>query len=169
MEKEDIPTPGLPEPEKYLPRYRITRLTPRATSTQYSSRDQLKITLKIFLHDFDVSSLLAAVQAALRKLSTNRVDSLFLATPVEAIPLLGIGSGAVGPGQQEATDHLLGLWKGVEQLIGEGKVGGAGLCDLHPPVFFSIYEQATVKPTSVQVIAMFRKIRNIKKTVPRST
>lgn len=133
VEKEDIATPGLPEPDNYLP------------------RDQLKITLKIFLHDFDVSSLLAAVQAALRKLSTNRVDSLFLATPVEAIPLLGIGSGAVGPDQQEATEHLLGLWRGVEQLIGEGKVGGAGLCDLHPPVFFSIYEQATVKPTSVQV------------------
>ena len=125
------------------------------------SRDQLKITLKIFLHDFDVSSLLAAVQAALRKLSTNRVDSLFLATPVEAIPLLGIGSGAVGPDQQEATEHLLGLWRGVEQLIGEGKVGGAGLCDLHPPVFFSIYEQATVKPTSVQVIAMIRNMKTL--------
>ena len=38
-----------------------------------STRDQLKITLKIFLHDFDASSLLAAVQAALNKLSTNRV------------------------------------------------------------------------------------------------
>ena len=36
-------------------------------------RDQLKITLKIFLHDFDASSLLSAVQAALNKLSTNRV------------------------------------------------------------------------------------------------
>ena len=36
-------------------------------------RDQLKITLKIFLHDFDSSSLLSAVQAALNKLSTNRV------------------------------------------------------------------------------------------------
>ena len=31
------------------------------------------------------------------------------------------------------------------------KVGGAGLCDLHPPVFISIYEEAAVKPASVQV------------------
>jgi len=134
VEKEDSPPPvGVPEPERYLP------------------RDQLKITLKIFLHDFDSSSLLSAVQAALNKLSTNRVDTLFLATPVEAIPLLGIGSGAVGPGQEEAREQLLRLWQTVEQLIRDGKVGGAGLCDLHPPVFISIYEEAAVKPASVQV------------------
>ena len=41
--------------------------------TMTMTRDQLKITLKIFLHDFDASSLLSAVQAALNKLSTNRV------------------------------------------------------------------------------------------------
>lgn len=133
VEKDDVPSVRVPEPERYLP------------------RDQLKITLKIFLHDFDVGSLLAAVQAALTKLSTNRVDMLLLATPVEALPLLGIGSGAVGAGQQEAATQLLGLWRGVERLIQEGKVGGAGLCDLHPPVFFRMYEEAAIKPSSVQV------------------
>ena len=44
------------------------------------------------------------------------------------------------------------LWRGVEHLISEGKVGGAGLSDLHPPVFFSIYNEATIKPTSIQVL-----------------
>ena len=39
----------------------------------------------------------------------------------------------------------------MEHLISEGKVGGAGLSDLHPPVFFSIYNEATIKPTSIQV------------------
>jgi len=133
VEKEDVTPGGQPEPERYLP------------------RDQLKITLKIFLHDFDVCSLLAAVQAALTKLSTNRVDQLFLATPVEAIPLLGLGSGAAGPGQEEARASLAALWRGVEGLIREGKVGSAGLCDLHPPVFIRIYEEAEIKPSSIQV------------------
>ena len=115
------------------------------------SRDQLKITLKIFLHDCDVAALFAAVKAALSKLATNRVDTLFVATPIEMIPHIGIGSGAVGPEQEEAKEQLAKLWKGVEQLIGEGKVGGAGLCDLHPPVFIQIHQEADIKPSSIQV------------------
>eukprot|EP00092_Neocalanus_flemingeri_P015253 GFUD01016483.1.p1 GENE.GFUD01016483.1~~GFUD01016483.1.p1 ORF type:complete len:272 (+),score=62.33 GFUD01016483.1:41-856(+) len=133
VEKADIITTNQPQPERYLP------------------RDQLKITLKIFLTDCHVDALFAAVKAALSKLATNRVDMLFVATPVEAIAHIGIGSGAVGPEQAEAQDQLLKLWKGVEQLIQEGKVGGAGLCDLHPPVFIHIYEEATIKPISIQV------------------
>jgi len=133
VEKTDIITTNQPQPERYLP------------------RDQLKITLKIFLHDCDVTALFAAVKAALSKLATNRVDMLFLATPIEVIPHIGIGSGTVGPEQEEAKEQLQKLWKGVEQLIGEGKVGGAGLCDLHPPVFIQIYEEAEIKPVSIQV------------------
>jgi len=131
--EENIPTSDTTPPDQYLP------------------RDQLKITLKIFLHDTDVGQLHAAVDAALAKLSTNRVDTLFVATPTEILPHVAIGSGAVGDEQDEARQQLLELWKGVEQLITEGKVGGAGLCDLHPPVFVSIYQQATVKPISIQV------------------
>ena len=143
---------------------------------QYLPRDQLKITLKIFLQDPDVEQLQAAVGAALTKLSTNRVDSLFVATPPELLPHIGIGSGAAGPEQEEARQQLLGeiaiifnvpsiaqtiiinnnelisgLWRGVEQLITDGKVGSAGLSDLHPPVFISIYQEANVKPSQVQV------------------
>ena len=71
-------------------------------------RDQLKITLKIFLHDTDVGQLHAAVDAALAKLSTNRVDTLFVATPTEILPHVAIGSGAVGDEQDEARQQLLG-------------------------------------------------------------
>lgn len=114
-------------------------------------RDQLKITLKIFLHDCDVSSLFNGVQAALAKLNTNKVDNLFIATPVEVTPLVGIGSGAVAEGQTEATGQMMSLWRGAEQLIQEGKVGVVGLCDLHPPVFIKIYQDAMIKPSSIQV------------------
>ena len=75
---------------------------------QYLPRDQLKITLKIFLHDPDVEQLHQAVTAALSKLSTNRVDTLFVATPPELLPHIGIGSGAAGPEQDEARQQLIG-------------------------------------------------------------
>lgn len=141
------------EPERSLANERV--LVEKAdiitTNQPQPERDQLKITLKIFLHDSDVNALFAAVKAALSKLATNRVDILFVATPVEAIPHICIGSGAVGPEQAEAQSQLVNLWRGVEQLIEEGKVGGAGLCDLHPPVFIQVYDEATIKPISIQV------------------
>ena len=75
---------------------------------QYLPRDQLKITLKIFLHDADVEQLNAAVTAALAKLSTNRVDTLFIATPPDMLPLVGIGSGAAGSEQEDARQQMIG-------------------------------------------------------------
>ena len=50
---------------------------------------------------------MTAVTAALSKLSTNRVDTLLLATPSELVPLIGIGSGAAGCEQEEARQQLL--------------------------------------------------------------
>jgi len=123
----------------------------KSSPDQYLPRDQLKITLKIFLADARVESLFAAVKAALGKLSTNRVDTLLLATPTEIVPHIGIGSGAAGSEQEDAQDQLLKVWQGVEQLIVEGKVGEAGLCDLHPPVFIHLYNQAEIKPISIQI------------------
>ena len=101
-------------------------------------RDQLKITLKIFLPDSELESLYSAVRAALAKLATNRVDILLVATPVEvdfslqpqlsvelycaaqAFPHIGIGAGDCGGvGRAEAVAALVRLWRGVEQLVGE--------------------------------------------------
>ena len=45
-------------------------------------------------------------------------------------------------------------------------MGEARLCELHPAVFTSIYEQAVIKLTSLQVSAVFRNIRNDKTLSP---
>jgi len=148
-------TPALDNGDESLEPVIVEKIEEAGTDSsppdQYLPRDQLKITLKIFLHDADVEQLNAAVTAALAKLSTNRVDTLFIATPPDILPLVGIGSGAAGSEQDEAQQQLIDLWQGVEQLISDGKVGGAGLCDLHTPVFVNIYNQAAIKPTSIQV------------------
>ena len=89
VEKSEGDSTGQSDPDQYLP------------------RDQLKITLKIFLADAEVESLFAGVRAALGKLSTNRVDTLLLATPTEIVPHIGIGSGAAGSEQEEARQQLL--------------------------------------------------------------
>jgi len=113
-------------------------------------REQLKITLKVFLREFNVEHLQAAVRAALEELQTTSVDTLFLPVPSEAVPIIGIGSGSAGS-DESALVSLHALWQGVESMIREGKVGGAGFCDLRPSAFITLYDQADIKPTSVQV------------------
>ncbi|XP_023319565.1 glutamate--cysteine ligase regulatory subunit isoform X2 [Eurytemora carolleeae] len=115
-------------------------------------RNQLKITLKVFLHDFNVDNLKKAVNAALEQLKTDHVDNLFIAVPTDAVHVIGIGSGTgTGLVHTEALSSLQNVWSVVEEMIGAGRVGGAGLCDLRPSAFISLYNQATVKPTSIQV------------------
>ena len=66
--------------------------------------------------------------------------------------VVGIGSGTgTGLVHTEALSSLQNVWSVVEEMIGAGRVGGAGLCDLRPSAFISLYNQATVKPTSIQV------------------
>ena len=100
------------------------------------------------------------MQAVLNKCGQRKLDTLVLAIPVNVIHLLDLDSVAGRPGQLEAIQGLLQVYRAVEQLIREDKVGEAGLCDLHPAVFKSIYEQAVIKPTSVQVSAVFSGVRS---------
>ena len=85
-----------------------------------------------------MASLHAAVTSALAKLSTNRVDTLFVATPPEVgvaallyctvlyctvlqmFPLVGIGSGASGQEQDEARQQLLGEDRDTVTLVTPG-------------------------------------------------
>jgi len=120
-------------------------------SQEKFERNQLKITLKVFLRDFTVESLLSAVDSALSQIGCERVDSLFLAVPTEATPIIGIGSGSTGTDHTEALKSLVNLWRVVEGLVQNGRVGGAVLCDLRPSVFIALYNEAVVKPTSIQI------------------
>jgi len=114
-------------------------------------RSQLKITLKVFLREYSVEALVAGVEAALTNLNTDHVDTLFLPVPADAVPIIGIGSDTTGADQSSALTSLEEVWREVEKLVKAGKVGGAGLCDLRPSVFIQLYNQAEIKPTSIQV------------------
>ena len=52
-------------------------------------RSQLKITLKVFLREYNVEALVAGVEAALANLNTDHVDTLFLPVPADAVPIIG--------------------------------------------------------------------------------
>jgi len=115
-------------------------------------RNQLKITLKIFLRDFSDENLQEALNAALDILDTDHVDSLFLAAPSEAMPVIGLGSGNnEDDDHAEAFDSLMKLWNQVGVMIEKKQVLAAGLSDLRPAVFIDLYSKSQLKPNSIQV------------------
>jgi len=113
-------------------------------------RDQLKVTVKIFLTNFGEKGLNEAVGAALAMIDTDHAETLFVALPVNAVEVIGIGSGS-SPEQAETQADMSSLWRNVETLMTEKKVISAGVCDLHPPVFMQLYNDASRKPDSVQI------------------
>eukprot|EP00088_Acartia_fossae_P023874 TRINITY_DN24855_c0_g1_i4.p1 TRINITY_DN24855_c0_g1~~TRINITY_DN24855_c0_g1_i4.p1 ORF type:complete len:281 (+),score=57.73 TRINITY_DN24855_c0_g1_i4:38-844(+) len=123
----------------------------KVTTADYE-RGQLKITLKIFLRDFSLENLQEALNTALKFLSTDHVDSLFLAVPTEATPVLGLGSGS---GEDEdhtdALNSLIKLWNQVENMIQKEQVLSAGLSDLRPAVFTDLFDKSSHKPEKIQV------------------
>lgn len=116
-------------------------------------RSQLKITLKVFLRDFSPTSLRSSVEKSLAELGVDSVDSLFLAVPSDAQPLIGLGSAGRpnAPDHTEAVDALVELWREIEQMAEAGKLTAAGLCDLRPAVFIAVYNQAVRKPQFIQI------------------
>jgi len=114
------------------------------------NRDQLKVTVKLFLTNFGDAGLRAGLEAAMAKIDTDHVETLFVAVPVNAMEVIGVGSGS-NPEQAEAQAEMMSLWQGVEQVIKEGMVETGGICDLTPPVFINLYDAAVRKPDSVQI------------------
>ena len=62
------------------------------------------------------------MEEVLKKSGRREVDILILAIPVNLIHLLDIDSVAGRPGQLEAIQRLLQVYRAVGQLIREGKV-----------------------------------------------
>lgn len=115
-------------------------------------RSQLKITLKVFLRDFNKENLDEAVNAALNHLQTDHVDSLFLAVPTDAIPVLGLGSGSGEDSDHtEALKSLVNLWNEVDTMVEKKKVLSTGVSDLRTSVFTELYTKSSHKPDSIQV------------------
>ena len=65
------------------------------------NRDQLKVTVKLFLTNFGDAGLRAGLEAAMAKIDTDHVETLFVAVPVNAMEVIGVGSGS-NPEQAEA-------------------------------------------------------------------
>uniref|UniRef100_A0A1I7ZWI4 GCS light chain n=1 Tax=Steinernema glaseri TaxID=37863 RepID=A0A1I7ZWI4_9BILA len=101
-------------------------------------RDDLKISLKVFLTDFDCTQITNAIDATLDQLKTDSIEQIIVAFPEI--------DGESEEHENAWIQNVISLWKNIETLIDVGKVVSAGVADLQFSQLEKLYDEAYVKP-----------------------
>ncbi|XP_048833175.1 glutamate--cysteine ligase regulatory subunit [Brienomyrus brachyistius] len=102
-------------------------------------REELKVSVKLFLSRFDGSSIRDAVNLACQSLGVSQLDSVIIAPP----PL--------AEGESLSVEHLQPLWRDLQALVQSQKIAAIGTSDLDKALLEQLYSWAQVKPSSNQV------------------
>ncbi|KAK6314103.1 glutamate--cysteine ligase regulatory subunit [Coregonus clupeaformis] len=131
-----IPPPTLP---KDLPDT-IDCSIPQATEAiTPEEREELKVSVKLFLCEADISSIKDAVDKACQALAVSQLDSVIIAPP------------ALPEGESQTLDNLQPAWRELEGLVQSHKIAAIGTSDLDKELLEQLYNWAHVKPSSNQV------------------
>ncbi|KAI5095109.1 glutamate--cysteine ligase regulatory subunit, partial [Silurus meridionalis] len=102
-------------------------------------REELRVSVKLFLAESDCSSIRNAVDMACLSLGVSQLDSVIIAPP----PL--------PEGETVTLDHLQPLWSELEKIVQSQKAASIGTSDLDKTQLEELYNWAQVKPSSNQV------------------
>ncbi|CAH1785864.1 unnamed protein product [Owenia fusiformis] len=99
-------------------------------------REQLKITVKIFMGSLDPTALSDAVSRAMSDLGTTFIETVLVSFPEK----LG-----------EDLESIKPLWNRLEDFHADDTVYGIGVCDMSKDLLEQLYDWAKVKPCINQV------------------
>ncbi|XP_069593752.1 glutamate--cysteine ligase regulatory subunit [Ranitomeya imitator] len=102
-------------------------------------RDEMKVSVKLFVLGDGLSSIRHAVDMACSTLAVTQLDSVIIAPP----PL--------EDGVTLTLEHLQPYWRELESLVQDNKVVAIGTSDLDKPLLEQLYLWAQIKPSSNQV------------------
>ncbi|XP_013785995.1 glutamate--cysteine ligase regulatory subunit-like isoform X1 [Limulus polyphemus] len=102
-------------------------------------RCTLKLTVKIFVYEFDPVLIMEALKKVMNNLGVTLVDSLILAFPTLPAP------------QKLTLLHIQPVWKILEDLVRNERVVTIGVSDLDSDQLRDLYEWAKIKPSVNQV------------------
>ncbi|XP_076748785.1 glutamate-cysteine ligase modifier subunit [Xylocopa sonorina] len=102
------------------------------------NREDVKVTVKVFISSPDVSLLRSAIYGVCNALNTNTIESLVIAY-----------SGAEN--SEDLLTSLKYLWSEIEEYVKIGKLSSVGLSDVNTNVFIDLFKWANVKPNIVQI------------------
>ncbi|XP_074524412.1 glutamate--cysteine ligase regulatory subunit [Halichoeres trimaculatus] len=102
-------------------------------------REELKVSVKLFLCESVQSSIKDAVEMACQTLAVSQLDSVIIAPP--------------GPleGDSQTLSHLQPAWEELEALVRSQKIAAIGTSDLDKDLLEQLYNWAQIKPSSNQV------------------
>lgn len=102
-------------------------------------REEMKVSVKLFILASGVSSIRHAVDMACSTLAVAQLDSVIIAPP------------ALEDGVILTLEHLQPYWRELERLVQDKKVVAIGTSDLDKPLLEQLFLWAQVKPSSNQV------------------
>ncbi|KAM8888143.1 glutamate--cysteine ligase regulatory subunit isoform 1-T1 [Synchiropus picturatus] len=102
-------------------------------------REELKVSAKLFLCEYNQSSIRDAVEMACQTLRVSQIDSVIISPP--------------GPpeGDSQTLAHLQPAWEELQALVQNQKIAAIGTSDLDKDLLEQLYDWAQVKPSSNQV------------------
>ncbi|XP_067085869.1 glutamate--cysteine ligase regulatory subunit [Osmerus mordax] len=102
-------------------------------------REELKVSVKLFLCESDQSAIKEAVDLACVTLGVSQLDSVIIAPP------------SLPDGEVQTLAHLQPCWEELEALVRSHKIAAIGTSDLDKDLLEQLYNWAQVKPSSNQV------------------
>ncbi|XP_020354697.1 glutamate--cysteine ligase regulatory subunit isoform X1 [Oncorhynchus tshawytscha] len=102
-------------------------------------REELKVSVKLFICEADLSSIKDAVDKACQALAVSQLDSVIIAPP------------ALPEEVSQTLDNLQPAWSELEGLVQSHKIATIGTSDLDKELLEQLYNWAQVKPSSNQV------------------
>lgn len=113
---------------------------PEATEAiKPEEREELKVSVKLFLCESDQSSIPEALEMACQTLAVSQLDSVIIAP-------CGLPEGEV-----QTLAHLQPAWEELEALVRSQKIAAIGTSDLDKDLLEQLYKWSQVKPSSNQV------------------
>ncbi|XP_030582526.1 glutamate--cysteine ligase regulatory subunit [Archocentrus centrarchus] len=102
-------------------------------------REEVKVSVKLFLCESGQSSIKEAVEMACQTLAVSQLDSVIIAPP--------------GPleGDSQSLAHLQPAWEELEALVRSKQIAAIGTSDLDKDLLEQLYNWAQIKPSSNQV------------------
>uniref|UniRef100_A0AAZ3Q349 Glutamate--cysteine ligase regulatory subunit n=1 Tax=Oncorhynchus tshawytscha TaxID=74940 RepID=A0AAZ3Q349_ONCTS len=102
-------------------------------------REELKVSVKLFICEADLSSIKDAVDKSCQALAVSQLDSVIIAPPV------------LPEGESQTLENLQPAWTELEGLVQSHKIAAIGTSDLDKELLEQLYNWAQVKPSSNQV------------------